>query len=142
MRTHKFHQGELEHRRVKRFYARTNKVRFIPQIIRLESRERALQRRRLNLENALERLERRREAKRRKTSKRPVTVTVGFEEAEALAATPPEVHHHLSHSRNFPVSLAQFVPREDNEELPDVAEKVPLFQYCDMPYLTYVSRTF
>src|SRR5437016_14541136 len=37
-------QGELEHRRVKRFYARTNKNNAIRQMTRLERREHALRR--------------------------------------------------------------------------------------------------
>jgi hypothetical protein len=37
-------QGELEHRRVKRFYARTNKNNAVRQMTRLERREHALRR--------------------------------------------------------------------------------------------------
>lgn len=45
------HQGELEHRRVKRFYARTNKVQFVLQITKHQRREELLRRIRKRLDD-------------------------------------------------------------------------------------------
>lgn len=109
-------QGELEHRRVKKYYARTNKVRFIRQIVRLESRERALERRRRQMQQ----LDDRQAAKRQKTKKRRNASTVALEESEILGETPPDVHHHISHSRNFPVPIYRWL----HEDGSDIAMKV------------------
>lgn len=118
-------QGELVHCQVKGYYPRTNKIEFVKQITRLERREHALKRRRNNLAKNLDILEKRRQAKRCKRSQRSLKATVSFEESEVLGETPPEVHHHISHSRNFPVSLSpRLRATEDELEEFDVAEKV------------------
>lgn len=110
-------KGELEHRRVKKFYARTNKnFSYMKQITRLERREKALERRRRNMDK----LQLRQEAKRQKRSENSCRVTVALEESESLGYTPPDVHHHISHSRNYPVPLRTFMEDEVN----DIAIKV------------------
>ena len=104
-------QGELEHRRVKRFYARTNKNNAIRQMTRLERREQAL--RRLILLNK-DKTEYHTETSGHK--KRKVMVenvksrpTIPFTLSEALPYTPPEYHHHISPSRNFPIHIHTFL---------------------------------
>ncbi|KJA20593.1 hypothetical protein HYPSUDRAFT_101131, partial [Hypholoma sublateritium FD-334 SS-4] len=77
--------GELEHRRVKRFYARTNKNTAVHQMTRLERREYAL----------------------RSSSK--LRTNVSFEDSEALPYTPAEEHHHISKSRNFHMNIIAFL---------------------------------
>ncbi|KAG5638429.1 hypothetical protein H0H81_012646 [Sphagnurus paluster] len=104
--------GELEHRMVKRFYARTNKNQAVVQMTRLERRNQAL----LRQTRAL--------AKQQATSThtstnststtpkrrpKPRGLTVTFQESEPLPATPPEYHHHISSSRNFPMHLQKFI---------------------------------
>jgi hypothetical protein len=77
-------QGELEHRRVKRFYARTNKFQFTAQIAKHQQRERILRKIRHRVQQA------------NATQAKPAVVA--FEESEPLPQTPPSVHHHMSES--------------------------------------------
>ena len=90
----KLEKGELEHRRVKKFYARTNKNAAIRQITRLERRE-----------DALRRIQRRK-ARESATTVKPYLT---FTESEALPYTPPVLHHHISDLRNFPVNITSFL---------------------------------
>jgi hypothetical protein len=108
-------QGELEHRRVKRFYARTNKNNAIRQMTRLERREYAL--RRLNHINKTGYGTETIGYKKRKViqlspNKAEIVKshpTIPFTLSEALPYTPPEFHHHISPSRNFPVHIHTFL---------------------------------
>lgn len=83
-------QGELEHRRVKRFYARTNKNNAHHQITKLERREvfmeKCLHRRVRDIPNRIK------PALRRRTQ-------LGFLESESLPYTSPDIHHHISKSQ-------------------------------------------
>ena len=76
------YKGELEHRSVKRYYARTNKTRVATQIARIHRRERIL----------------RREFERRRQSNAQVT--------ESLRQKKISHHHHITHSRNHPLKVA------------------------------------
>ncbi|KDR69150.1 hypothetical protein GALMADRAFT_230924 [Galerina marginata CBS 339.88] len=106
--------GELEHRRVKRFYARTNKNNAVRQMTRLERREFGLRR--------LIRKQAREEARKDPSKftsqhqkatptapKKTITPHIDFAESEALPFTPPDLHHHISHSRNFPFNISSFL---------------------------------
>jgi hypothetical protein len=77
-------QGELEHRRVKRFYPRTSKVGFTQQIAKHQRRERLLH----NL------------SKLSLPENHP-TAAVSFQESDPLPYTPPTVHHHISNSNRY-----------------------------------------
>ena len=104
-------KGELEHRRVKRFYARTNKNNAVRQMTRLERREKALRRLiHLNKDKTEYQTERSGHKKRKvmveKVKSRP---TIPFTLSEALPYTPPEYHHHISPSRNFPIHIHTFL---------------------------------
>jgi hypothetical protein len=104
-------KGELEHRRVKRFYARTNKNNAVRQMTRLERREQALHRLiLLNKDKTEFQTERSGHKKRKvmveKVMSRP---TIPFTLSEALPYTPPEYHHHISPSRNFPIHIHTFL---------------------------------
>lgn len=77
-------QGELEHRRVKRFYPRTSKVGFVQQIAKHQRRERVLH----NLSKTT-------------TSENVTTAAVSFQESDPLPYTPPTAHHHISNSNRY-----------------------------------------
>lgn len=95
-------QGELEHQHVKRNYAHTNKNGATRQITRLEWWEKVLQRisqnqRTLPQMSALS------------TRSSHAQTTVNFDESEPLPATPPDYHHHISHSWKFPLNVASWI---------------------------------
>ena len=115
---------------MKKFYARTNKNCYIRQITRLERRERALEQRRKKIETL------RQKSKRQKQSQLH-SVSLFFEESEILGETPPDVHHHISHSRNFPIPLYQWM--QDDES--DIALKVEHRTLLSIPTNIF-SRTF
>jgi hypothetical protein len=120
-------QGELEHRRAKRFYVRTSKNQHERQITRLERRERAL----LRIETRKRKEQNPASAtpttnsKRKKGLKPNMNPRVDFTESEALPYTAPEQHHHISASRNFPVNLTRFLAENHG----DPATKVS-FKHC------------
>jgi hypothetical protein len=76
-------QGELEHRRIKRFYPRTSKVGLTQQIAKHQRRERLLH----NLSKPS-----------RATTKNNPMASVGFQESDPLPYTSPTAHHHISNS--------------------------------------------
>ncbi|KAF8074854.1 hypothetical protein FPV67DRAFT_601603 [Lyophyllum atratum] len=86
--------GELEHRRVKKFYARTNKNQAVRQMTKLERRERALRKHC-----------RAREVPEKGKKGKTANPRIAFTETEVLPLTPPEVHHHISSSRNFHLDI-------------------------------------
>ncbi|KAF7966317.1 hypothetical protein HWV62_39183, partial [Athelia sp. TMB] len=81
--------GEREHRRVKRFYSRTNKRNAIRQVTKRERRETRL----LRARRAVEADIRSRELEHKHH--------VGFSQDDALPFTHPEMHHHMSDSRRY-----------------------------------------
>jgi hypothetical protein len=82
-------QGELSHRLVKRLYGRTNKNQAIKQIAKLE-------RRRARLRQATE------AAKTAPDMHEEHPHHVGMYDSDPLPPTSPDMHHHISESRNFP----------------------------------------
>lgn len=95
-------QGELEHRRVKRFYVRTNKtLSFTRQITKHERRERVLERIRQG--------ERARQSSAPATSSEPPRAFVPFTDSEPLPKTSPEVHSHISHSKRARINIFQWL---------------------------------
>ncbi|KAI0069724.1 hypothetical protein K474DRAFT_1713979 [Panus rudis PR-1116 ss-1] len=95
--------GELQHRRVKRFYARTNKHRSTRQIARLNERERAL--RGLGVGQKLSPAR-----KLNKYTKAELSVRAHMHNrAHDLPVIPPEAHHFISESRNHPVHLSNWL---------------------------------
>jgi hypothetical protein len=85
-------QGELEHRRIKRFYPRTNKVGYPQQIAKHQRRERLL----YNLSKS-------------STPENNPTATVSFQESDPLPYTPPTVHHHISNSNRHHINLTAWL---------------------------------
>ncbi|KAF8125044.1 hypothetical protein K438DRAFT_1649075, partial [Mycena galopus ATCC 62051] len=121
--------GELEHRRVKRFYARTNKNRAVRQMTQLERRESALARiasrahfsaqRRVSPTTATP--DPQNHKRKLKTLKKPETF-VSFAESESLPYTAPDQHHHISPSKNFNLHLTSWLAQHKD----DPATKVSL----------------
>ncbi|KAJ7331379.1 hypothetical protein DFH08DRAFT_708356, partial [Mycena albidolilacea] len=123
-------QGELEHRRVKRYYARTNKNHAVRQITQLERRETAL----------LRIASRARSSAQRKVN--PTTATpvpqnhkrnlrnretyISFAESESLPYTTSDEHHHISPSRNFPLHLTAWLAK--NRDDPAIKDFLPKLQ--------------
>jgi hypothetical protein len=114
-----FFQGELEHRRVKRFYARTNKRKnFGCQIAKQQRRERLLKRIREQWTDRREELQ---------TNATPETLrspapNVSFEDSDPLPKTLPEVHHHISNTTRLKENIFRWV--DFHEQAGDQAVKV------------------
>ncbi|KAJ7697053.1 hypothetical protein B0H17DRAFT_1197774 [Mycena rosella] len=135
--------GELEHRRVKRYYARTNKNDAVGQMTQLERRESAL------LKISREKLEAERippistlenpvvvpaaeqpvppttgKRKRKlRTAPKKVQPTLDFAESESLPYTAPDAHFHISQSRNFHCNIPTWLSQ--NEGDPAVIDFLP-----------------
>ncbi|KAF9565460.1 hypothetical protein CPC08DRAFT_621472, partial [Agrocybe pediades] len=102
--------GEFEHRRLKRFYARTNKgVTFELQLSKHERRERALLQVRKQLESA------------KKTA--PDGPAVPFEEVDPLSPTSPRLHHKTSKTKFSRLNIFQWV--HQNKGDPALEDFVP-----------------
>jgi hypothetical protein len=54
------------------------------------------------------------------TGARKDRMIVGFRDAEPLLKTPPEAHHHISTSRNFPVAMAAWLASNQGHALSKV----------------------
>ncbi|KAJ7227496.1 hypothetical protein GGX14DRAFT_630186 [Mycena pura] len=100
-------QGELEHRRAKRFYARTSKNRATKQITALERRERGLTDMFGNpyQRAALAMLKRKATPIRQR---KPLKL-------EKLPYTDPEQHHHISVSKNNSILLGSWLPEHRDD---------------------------
>lgn len=93
-------KGEREHRRVKRFYARTNKNKFTRQCAYHEWRERILR----NMKRKADK------GKAKDTSaNRCKENSLNFTDSEPLPFTAPKVYHHISESKRFYVDLTQWL---------------------------------
>ncbi|KAG1881244.1 hypothetical protein F4604DRAFT_1518137, partial [Suillus subluteus] len=102
--------GELEHRRVKRFYAQTNKIKFVRGIAKQQRRERLLYKlRQKAAQQANEHLD------TRDTDSRP---TVNFSEREALPQCSPESQYQISNSRHLHWDLTAWL-HKNREDLAD-----------------------
>ncbi|KAJ7053136.1 hypothetical protein C8F01DRAFT_1375308 [Mycena amicta] len=109
--------GELEHRRVKRFYARTNKNRAVRQMTLLERRD-------TYFRNIHARSARSATAAVRPTTATPVrqihrsNKTVPFADQEALPYMAPGQHYHVADSQNTKIHVARWL--FDNRQDPAV----------------------
>jgi hypothetical protein len=124
------HKGELEHRRVKRFYARTNKIKFARGIAKQQRRERLLYKLRQKAQNA------------RDTDSHLI---VNFSEQEVLPQCSPESQYQISDSRRLHWDLTAWLHK--NRE--DLAVKAcsclfsHLFSnFCDVGLFTAPQRSY
>lgn len=111
-------QGELEHRRVKRFYSRTNKFKFTRQISKHERRERILHKIRSQKRKGKTVLRQGVQLVNRSNSTPPShlnyveprpTAAVSFQESDPLPYTPPTAHHHISDSTRHYENIAAWL---------------------------------
>jgi hypothetical protein len=100
-------QGESEHRRIKRFYARTNRNGFVQQITQHEQRQRLLQKLKLHQQIS--------------GPSKGKSPTVDLTESERLPQTSPMIHHHISNSRRFKEHIPDFLARNAED---------PAFKVC------------
>src|SRR5271170_5443614 len=91
-------QGELEHRRVKRFYSRTNKMHFTQQITKHEQRERILND--VHIHD---------QAAQRKATDNPLTAVLDFHDEDPLPYTSPSSHYHISESTRYPLNITAWL---------------------------------
>ncbi|KAF7359835.1 hypothetical protein MVEN_00708900 [Mycena venus] len=111
--------GELEHRRVKRYYARTNKNNAVGQITQLERRETALLKISRQQKEAahippIEAIPEDAAAsasskKRKRKAPQKTLPTLDFADSESLPFTPPEFHYHISQYRKFHFNLTHWL---------------------------------
>ncbi|KAJ7753919.1 hypothetical protein DFH07DRAFT_744109 [Mycena maculata] len=122
---HEF-QGELAHRLVKRFYARTNKRNHGPQIAAHERRQRILRKvRRHMLESdaAAAAAEPAEETSADPSTSANMTRSDLQPASESLPRTPPHHHHQISESRRTWIHATQFVSSQPND--PAVENFIP-----------------
>ncbi|KAJ7695467.1 hypothetical protein B0H17DRAFT_930682, partial [Mycena rosella] len=143
--------GELEHRRVKRYYARTNKNDAVGQITKLERRETALlkiQRQQKDAANippitaipedatatAANAAPAPKPTKRkRKPAAKPAKKTLptlDFAEAESLPYTPPEFHYHVSQSHDYHFNLPQWLSESQGDPATKVCAQLEISITC------------
>lgn len=115
-----FLQGELEHRRVKQFYANTNKtVKFAWQIARHQRRQAYLHR--LQLEQpqmappTCSQKKHKRQAPARRSQLPRIPLQLPFEASEPLPPSSPKEHYQISEEQAHPVDLPEYLTtnRED-----------------------------
>lgn len=111
-------QGELEHRRVKRFYVRSNKNKYARQCARHERRERMLSKRKVR--NAKGKAKAQEKTASVAAAPLEASPALAFADSDKLPFTSPKVHHHISESNRF----KQDIPTWLNANAGDPALKV------------------
>lgn len=116
-------QGELEHRHVKRFYARTNKVAYSIQIARKQRRRALLQaiRARDNFTPPSEERHIRKDVERAQAEARDRT-------RKPLQSVPPSDSYHLSVSQRSPIYIPRWLAEHDDDPATVVSMHVHLAQ--------------
>ncbi|KAF8156614.1 hypothetical protein B0H34DRAFT_658016 [Crassisporium funariophilum] len=117
-----FHfKGELKHKRVKRFYARTNKTKmFVTQIAKHLRRERILCKifQRVKHQAAEKNPLSSNVAANSSTSlpsRQPPAPSIPFEQSDPLPLTPPELHHHISNTQQFHENIPRWLDLHDED---------------------------
>lgn len=126
-------KGKLEHRRVKRFYARTNKLQFERQIARHQLRERVL--RKIHLRS--EAVKANGQAASSSDNK-PKAATVPFEGSDPLPYTMPTAHYHVSEATRHPENITAWLATNQG----DPATKVHMFNVIEFHFIFQYCRTF
>jgi len=115
----KVHQGELEHRRVKKFFSRTNKKQYQRQIAKHEQRERRLHQMRMGNQPTLN---------PSVSSTASSAPALAPHDLDPLPFTDPAVHYHMSQSQRNYIDITSWLA--DNKQ--DPALKV-----IDKPWLLF-----
>ena len=101
-------KGELEHRRVKRFYGKTNKQRFVGQIAKHQRRERLLQR-------IKQRLAEKMLSEAGLPAEQLGMGQRGYQDTGELSYTNPEAHYHISASEKDFENVTSLLSKNKNE---------------------------
>jgi len=110
-----------------------NKNNAVRQMTRLERREHAL--RRLIRKRGTEEAKNQHKKGTPTVTKKTVTPRLDFMESEALPFTAPELHHHISHSRNFPFNITSFLSSNQADPATDVRlEFAPSVAFCQTDF--------
>jgi hypothetical protein len=121
-------QGELEHRRVKRFYSRTNKFNFTSQIAKHQHRERILRNIRLRSKQVAADADTQTSSDiitKDAPQEKARTAAVSFEDSDPLPYTSPNVHYHISESKRHHEDITNWLGQ--NANLNDPTVKVGMF---------------
>ncbi|KAI0350553.1 hypothetical protein OH77DRAFT_1488941 [Trametes cingulata] len=127
--------SELEHRRLKRFYARTNKnARFAWQIARHQRRERALHR--LHAQTSEDDASAKRRSRNDHSSRakaafgRRRPLNLGFTSSEPLAPASPRQHTQISEGQEHPVDIGTYVHENRHDPaFKDFAQRLQVHVY-------------
>ncbi|THG92874.1 hypothetical protein EW026_g8186 [Hermanssonia centrifuga] len=131
--------GELEHRRVKRFYGRTNKQNFTRQITKQHMREEVIRRVKKRVEKKAQEAAKasmgesqnpQRHLSSSSTSEQSVLpqssgipASLTFEDSDPLPYTPPDKHYHISQSNRFHKDVTDWLSSNNND--PALKDFVP-----------------
>ncbi|KAJ3526650.1 hypothetical protein NM688_g8235 [Phlebia brevispora] len=110
--------GELEHRRVKRFYGRTNRNKYTRQITKQHMREEVLRRiRRRHAKDAKgeETTPSGVHSTRRKTRLPNAAASLAFDDTDPLPYTPPDKHYHVSESNRYHEDLMRWLAQNRDD---------------------------
>ncbi|KZP03324.1 hypothetical protein FIBSPDRAFT_1055351 [Athelia psychrophila] len=113
--------GELEHRRVKRFYVRSNKNKYARQCARHERRERMLSKRKIR--NAKGKAKAQEKTTSLSVASAKATPSLAFSDSDKLAFTSPKAHHHISESNRFKQDIPSWLGA--NAEDPALKDFLP-----------------
>lgn len=89
----------MEHRRVKRFYARTNKNKFARQCARIERRQRILRQMNKSAQKG----------KQKEDGSTHPKVALAVNQSDPLPFTSPRAHHHISESTRYFETIPKFL---------------------------------
>ena len=103
-------QSKREHRRLKAYYARTNKNKFTQQCARHEQRERIL--RTIHAKKEDHKVQEQTELDHDNGTK---DTRLSFEQADPLPQTSPQDHIHISQSKRHRIDLRRFVNERHND---------------------------
>lgn len=117
-------QSELEHRSVKRAYARTNKIHHARHIARIHRRERLMKRVLLQAEYT-------KIGRKRKRGSNSTSTQVKIDPAKG--------HHHISLSRNYPTRVLRWVAEHEEDHAFDVSS---MYNYCPLYLIPRYSSEF
>ncbi|KAG2336702.1 hypothetical protein BDR05DRAFT_896368 [Suillus weaverae] len=115
--------GELEHRRVKRFYQRVSKCQYVSGIVKQQRRERILFRMRTRIPEDKSKKKKKtaalhnREVQTRRHIATDATEMpfLRFEDSERLPHTDPRVHYHISNGARHFLSISQWLRKNDGD---------------------------
>jgi hypothetical protein len=111
------HQGELEHRHVKKFFSRTNKKEYQRQIAKHKQRERRL--RQMRTDNQ--------PTHKHSASSAGSAPALLFHELDPLPFTDPTVHYHMSQSQRHYIDITSWLADNKQDPALKVIERPQLF---------------